>query len=65
MAKVQICKNIRINCRFLKIMNCTNNSVASEKCINYISGSYGTVLVKLKKIVAKIGWNSMWIHTVS
>jgi hypothetical protein len=55
MVKVQICKNIRINCKFLKIMNSTNNSVTSEKCINYISGFYGTVLVKIKKMVGKIG----------
>jgi hypothetical protein len=32
-AKVHIFKNKRINCRFLKIIHCSNNSVMSEKCI--------------------------------
>jgi hypothetical protein len=31
--KVHILKNKRINCRFLKIIHCSNNSVTSEKCI--------------------------------
>ena len=31
--EVHIFKNKRINCRFLKIIRCSNNSVTSEKCI--------------------------------
>jgi ABC-type phosphate/phosphonate transport system permease subunit len=30
---ILIFKNKRINCRFLKIIHCSNNSVTSEKCI--------------------------------
>ena len=29
-----------------------------------ISGSYGTVVVKFKKMVAEIDWNSTWIHSI-
>ena len=31
--KVHIFKNKSIQCRFLKIIHCSNNSVTSEKCI--------------------------------
>ena len=31
--KVHIFKNKRINCRFLKIIHCSNNRVTSEKCM--------------------------------
>ena len=31
--KVDIFKNKRINCKFLKIFHCSNNSITSEKCI--------------------------------
>ena len=35
--KVHIFKNKRINCRFLKIIHCSNNSVTSEKYVNDIN----------------------------
>ena len=37
--KVHLFKNKRINCRFLKIIHCSNNSVTSEKCIMYINSN--------------------------
>lgn len=29
-----------------------------------ILGSYGTMVIKLKKMVAKFGWNSTWMHSI-